>query len=267
MNTRMLRQRLLLTVLTVLTVPTVLWSQDDVRARLESRGLPTDLVDQVTAIAADATARGLPTAPLADKAIEGFAKQVPGARIVAVVRQYGERMIDARNAVQTAGVSAPEGRLITAATDAMGRGFVADDIGRVVRAGPRAEIATPGLTVAAALVAQGMPTSVATDIVAQAIQRGSSPAQILDLPSVARTMQSQGMSPSDAGREMLHGGRGPGGPDGNGGPRPDGPRVGGEDRGGHGPPGGRGGPGSPSGPPQPRPDDHRGPGGRPPRPE
>jgi hypothetical protein len=260
-----LSRLLFLCLLTISTASSVLCAQDDVRARLASRGLPADLVEQVTAIAADATARGLPAGPLADKAIEGFAKQVPGARIVAVVRQYGERMVDARTAVQSAGVSAPEGRLITAATDAMGRGFVAGDIDRVVRAGPRAEIATPGLTVAAALVAQGMPTSVATDVVAQAIQRGSSASQILDLPSVARVMQSQGMSPSDAGREMLHGGGpGPSG-GGNGGPRPDGPRVGGEDHGGHGPEGGR--PGPNSGPPQPRPDDHRGPGGRPPRPE
>lgn len=239
----------------------------DVRARLESRGLPADLVDQVAAIAADATAQGLPSAPLADKAIEGFAKQIPGARIVAVVRQYGARMLDARSAVRDAGVAEPAGPLISAATDAMGRGFAAAEIGRLVRAAPQSEIATPGLTVAAALVAQGITTQVAADVVAQAMQGGSSAAQILDLPSAARAMQSRGMSPEDAGRELLRGGRGgreagappvgnrgPGGLDGRPGPGPD----------------GRGGPGTgptpprPGGtrPPAPRPGD----GGRPPRP-
>lgn len=240
----------------------------DVRARLETRGLPAGLVDQVSAIAAEATSQGLPTAPLADKAIEGFAKQVPAERIVAVVRQYGARMIEARGAVQSAGVAQPEGRLIAAATDAMGRGFAAGEIGRVVRAAVNPQIATPGLTVAAALAAQGMPTTIAADVVAQAIQGGSTPAQILDLPSVARSMQSDGMSPENAGRAMLRGERphGPGAPDAPG--RNQGPgRPGGiEGRPGSGGPGPSRPPGDGSAPPPPRPGGNRGPGGPGPRP-
>jgi hypothetical protein len=227
---------------------TMLFAQD-VRARLESRGLPPDLVEQVTQIAADITAQGLPTEPLADKAIEGFAKQVPAARIVAALRQYGSRMADARSAVQLAGVAEPSGTLITAAADAMGRGLAAGEIGRVVRAAPHAELATPALTVAAALAAQGMPATVAADVVAHAIRGGSSATQILDLPSEVRAMESHGISPDDAGRQMLHGGSGPGGMGGLGGPGSDGRPGAGAD--------GRGGLGAP---PPPRPGG-RGPGG------
>lgn len=231
----------------------------DVRARLESRGLPTDLVDQVSAIAADATARGLPGTAIADKAIEGFAKQIPGARIVAVIRQYGERMFDARTAVQGAGVAEPEGRLITAATDALGRGFAVDDIGRVVRAAPQPELAAPGLTVAAALAAQGIPTQVAASVVAQAMQRGSSASQILDLPSAARAMQSRGMSADDAGRQLLRDGAHAGGPGREGGVPGTEHGPGGLDRhSGSGGPGGEG-----DHPPPPRPGGGHGTDGRP----
>ncbi len=251
----------LLALATLGSVP--LAAQQELRARLESRGLPADLVQQVTAIAAEATAHGLPSAPLGDKAIEGFAKQVPAPRIVAVVRQYGARMVDARSAVQGAGVSEPGGGLITAATDALGRGFAPAEISRVVRAAPQSNLAAPGLTVAAALAAQGMPTQVAADVVAQAMEGGSTAAQILDLPSVARAMQSGGMTPDDAGREMLRGGRS-GDSGRQGGSRPDGGgRQGGVD--GHGGPGSDGRPATPgSGPPPPRPGSGRGPGsGRP----
>lgn len=228
-------------------------SAQDVRARLSSRGLPSELVEQVSAIAADATAHGLPSDPIADKAIEGYAKQVPADRIVAALRQYGSRMVDARSAVQQAGVTQPSGTLIAAATDAMGRGLAAGEIGRVVRAAPQPELATPGLTVAAALAAQGMPAPVAADVVARAIRGGSSATQILDLPSEVRAMESRGISPDDAGRQMLRGGPGGGGPGGGGpgdGQHGGGPGMPGADGHGGGEHDGRGGSGTP---PPPRP--------------
>lgn len=204
--------------------PSCRLAAQDVRARLEARGLPADLVQQISAIAADATAQGLPGDALADKAIEGFAKQIPAARIVAAVRSFGVRMLDARTAVHDAGVAIPPGEIVTAAAEAMGRGFQAADVGRVVRAAPRTELAASGLTVAAALTAQGMTTPRAVEVVTSALQGGRSSAQILDLPSVARAMQSNGLSADEAGRQMLRGGSGGGSGGGGGGEgRPGGP--------------------------------------------
>jgi hypothetical protein len=252
--------------------PYRLTAQTDVRSRLEARGLPADLVQQISAIAADATAQGLPSAPLADKAIEGFAKQIPAPRIIAAVRQFGVRMLDARTAVHDAGVAAPPGDMVTAAAEAMGRGFQSTDVGRLVRAAPSAELAAPGLTVAAALSAQGMPTPRAVEVVTAAFQAGRSSAQLLDLPSLARAMQSNGLSADEAGQQMVRGNafgdRGQRGGDGPMGNRPGGPGMQGGP-GGHGM-NGQSGAGNPPPPPRDgRPPDggHQGPGGgRPVRP-
>lgn len=205
----------------VAMLSTTAQAQTDVRARMEARGLPAELVQQVASIAADATAQGLPTDPLADKAIEGYAKQVPAARIVSVVREFGSRMLEARSAVNDAGVAAPQGELITAAAEALGRGLEASQVGRVVRAAPQSELATSGLTVAAALTAQGMTTPRAVDVVTYAIRHGRTAAQILDLPSTARAMQQRGFTAEQAGEQILRGAGGPGGP-----LRPDGGRDG-----------------------------------------
>jgi hypothetical protein len=262
--------RLCICAAVLATLPPGRLAAQDVRARLEARGLPADLVQQVTLIAADATAQGLPTAPLADKAIEGFAKQIPAPRIIAAVRQFSARMLDARSAVHDAGVAAPPGDMVTAAAEAMGRGFQASDVGHVVRAAPRAELAASGLTVAAALTAQGMTTPRAVEVVTSALKGGNSSAQILDLPSAVRAMQSNGLTADEAGQQMLRGGP-PGDGGRSGGPGPNGGQpgggAGGDGRGpglggdGRGPGSGGGshgpGPGGGTPPPPPR-------GGRPP---
>lgn len=252
----MIRARALL-LAALLAAPATLAAQSDVRARLTARGLPEDLVNQVTAVAAEATAQGLPAAPLADKAIEGYAKHVPAERIVAVVRQFTARMGQARGAVTAAGVRAPSGEVIAAAAEAMGRGLEAQQIGRVVRSARAPALTAPGLTVAAALVAQGMSAPRAVDVVAEALRSGRGANDILDLPSVARALESNGLSPDDAGQRILHGGEGVSGGPGRDGGHVESPGDGGGGKGGRGP-GGSSGP-TPQRPPDGR--DGRGPGG------
>jgi len=142
----------------------------------------------------------------------------------------------------------------------MGRGFHAADVGRVVRAAHRTDLAASGLTVAAALAAQGMTTPRAVEVVTSALQGGRSSTQMLDLPSVAQALQSNGLSPDEVGQRMLRdgsrgdgsrsGGPGPGGGHDNSGPGSDG-RVGGDGRG----------PGPGTGTPPPPPRDGRPPSG------
>jgi len=196
--------------------------QGDLRAQLTSRGLSVELVDGVAAIAADAAARGLPTAPLADKALEGWAKRVPSARIVSVVQQFAGRMVEARDAVRTAGAATPSGDMVTAAAEAMNRGMSAAQVGEVVRAAPAAPSAAPSLRVAAALSAQGMQMEQAVTVVARAMHDGRAVQQILDLPSTMRAWQAQGMAPPEIGRRMLAGAPSGPGMRGPGGPRPEG---------------------------------------------
>ena len=196
--------------------------QGELRTQLTARGLPADLVDGVAAVAADAAARGLPTAPLADKALEGWAKRVPSARIVSVVQQFAGRMVEARDAVRTAGAATPSGDVVAAAAEAMNRGMSAAQVGDVVRAAPASPSAAPSLRVAAALSAQGMQMEQAVSVVARAMHDGRAVEQILDLPSTMRAWQAQGMAPPEIGRRMLAGAPGGPGMRGPGGLRPEG---------------------------------------------
>jgi hypothetical protein len=222
--------------------------QSDVRALLAARGLPADLVDGVAAVAADAAERGLPTSPIADKALEGWAKRAPAERILSVVQAFSTRMGDAQAALRGAGLAAPPGGVIAAAADAMGRGMSASQVSTVVRAGPGAD-AAPALHVAAALSSQGMGMDQAVTVVSAAIRDGRSSDQILEMPSAMRAMQAQGLPPTEIGRQLMEGGgRGPGGP-GRGGPGSMGPGSGGPGPGGMQRPGGNRGPGSGSRPP------------------
>ncbi len=193
----------------LLAAPAVLAAQGaSVEGRLEARGVPVGLARQVAAIAADAASRGVPDGPLADKAIEGWAKQVPAERIVTAVRRFADQMTSARSAVRDAGIATPSGAVIAAAAEAMRSGMRAEQVRSVVQAAAAADFAAPGLSVAAALSAQGLGGDQAVKIVVGAMRSHESMAALLDLPSLARAMHDQGLSPGDIEHRMLDGGDG-----------------------------------------------------------
>jgi len=190
----------------LLALPCTAGAQEaGLRTQLEARGLPAALVTEIEAIAADATAQGIPAGPLADKAVEGWAKRVPPPRIAAVVRQYATHMMQAREAVRSGGVAEPSAHLITAATQAMANGIEGGRVEATVRAAPGPEAAGLGLNVATALHAQGMPVEQAVGVVVEAWGRGEPVSDILDMPSIARAMQAQGMSLAQVGQRLMQG--------------------------------------------------------------
>ena len=204
----------MLVLVALMAAPGSLAAQEgSVTTRLTARGLPADLAQQVQRIASDAAAQGVPSGPLADKAIEGWAKHVPAERIVSAVRQFAGRMAEAGAAVRGAGLASPPGSVVASAAEAMGGGLRADEIRTVVRAAGTAEQASPALSVAASLAAQGIASKQAVTIVVDAMQRRRPMSQLLDLPSVARSLHEQGMSPGEIGDRLLprHGDDGPGG--------------------------------------------------------
>ncbi len=206
----MIRVRLLAAAVPLLVAAVPLHAQGvDIQARMQARGVPADVAAQVAAIATDASARGVPEGPLADKAIEGWAKHVPAARILDAVRSFAGRMESAVAAVRSGGLENPPGQVVAAAAEAMGGGLRAQEVREVVRAAPSATAAPPGLSVAAALAAQGLGSGQAVSIVVGAMQHHRSVAELLDLPSVARAMRDQGMSASEIG-EHISGGEGDG---------------------------------------------------------
>lgn len=196
-----------LVLVPLLAAPASLAAQEpsDLVARMEARGLPHTLATSVAAIATDASARGVPSGPLADKAIEGWAKRVPQARIVSAVRTFAGRMASAVDAVRGGGLEAPPGRLVAAAAEAMGGGLKADEIRSIVRAAPTPSVAAPGLSVVAALSAQGLGSHEAVALVVDAMHKHHAMSDLLNLPSVAQALHDQGVSPGDIGRRILGG--------------------------------------------------------------
>jgi len=194
----------------------------DTQTRLADRGLPPELVRRVLDVSQSAAARGLPGDAVADRAIEGWAKRVPPARIVAALEQYAVRLGDARDAVGQAGITSPPPEMIVAAAEALGRGLGPAQVGAVVHAARTPGAVASGLSVATALVAEGLAPDAAVGVVVAAMRGGRSVEQLLDMPSTARAMRAGGMEPGEVGRRMMRGG-GPGGERPGGvGPRPPG---------------------------------------------
>jgi hypothetical protein len=189
----------------LLIPPALAGQQPDLQEQMRTRGLPDELVAQVTTVAADATAQGLPADPLVQKAIEGWAKRVPPDRILAAVRQFRLRLHDAREALMGTGHPDPLGPVVTAAAEAMGRGLERHQLGSVVDAAPSPVAAGRGLRVAAALTAQGIRADEAVAIVVRAMRQGQPDAQLLDLPSVANAMRARGMPPGQIGQRLMRG--------------------------------------------------------------
>ncbi|MDD1678524.1 MAG: hypothetical protein LUO93_04995, partial [Methanomicrobiales archaeon] len=124
---------------------------------------------------------------------------------LAAVRQYTTRLGDGQAALVQAGLTAPPPAVVVAAGEALGRGLDPDQVGQVVHAARTSAAVAPGLTVAAALSAQGLRTSEAVDVVVEAMRRNRSVGQLLDLPSTARAMQSEGLDAQEVGRRMMRG--------------------------------------------------------------
>jgi hypothetical protein len=201
--------RALLSVLVMLALPAAGAAQEqpasDVRTALLARGAPADLADQVGKVVADAAAQGLPSQTLADKALEGWAKNAPPARVLSAVVDLRQRLATARNVVTEAGVAAPSGSVVAAAEQALARGMSSESIRELVRSAGAAEAASTGLMVAGLLSAQGMERGAAAQAVERAYRDGRSSTEVLELPSLAALMIARGMTIPEVTRRMLTG--------------------------------------------------------------
>ncbi|OYV66510.1 MAG: hypothetical protein B7Z72_11225 [Gemmatimonadetes bacterium 21-71-4] len=113
--------------------------------------------------------------------------------------------------MRSGGLEAPPGRVVAAAAEAMGGGLGAEEVRQIVRAAPTPAAAAPGLSVVAALTAQGLGSGQAVTIVVDALHSHRAVSDLLNLPSAARALQDEGMSPGEVGRRILDGGDGQGG--------------------------------------------------------
>lgn len=181
--------------------------ESDVGETLAARGAPADFAQQVVEIVARAGAQGLPTEPLVDKALEGWAKRgrVPPARVVNVLEQLAGRLLVARDETVRAGLTDAPGGVVAAAAEALGRGMSPAEVQQVIASAPAPQAAATALTVAASLTAQGLASSAAVRSVGDAFVRGEGVAEVLELPSVVAALTAGGVPMSEVARQILEG--------------------------------------------------------------
>jgi hypothetical protein len=182
--------------------------QVSIRELLIARGAPAQFADQVAAIVTAAEAEALPIEPLVSKALEGWAKRgrVPPERVVAVLNQTQASLRLGREVTVGAGLDPPPAAVVAAAAGALGRGISREDVLDIMAAAPEPDAAATGLTVAAALAAQGLERRAAVKAVSDAFRGGRSPDEVLEFPSAVTGQRARGESLDDVARRILEGG-------------------------------------------------------------
>ena len=202
--------------------------QQQVRETLMARGAPADFAERVETIVVEAASEQLPTEPLVSKALEGWAKRgrVPPDRVLTVMTQLQTQLRAGRELTLDAGLNPPPGNVVAAAAGALGRGAGRQEVTEIIEAAPNPEAAATGLTVASALMAQGLERAAAVRAVGDAYRGGRVPAEVLEFPSVVSGLRAQGEPMAGIARRIMEGGGLPvpmgqgGGMGGQGGPPP-----------------------------------------------
>ena len=171
-------------------------AQDDVTARLAGR-VPPAIAAAVSALADSARVRGLPVAPLVDKALEGVVKGVPADRILPAVRTVLDQLDAAASALRGAGVT-PSGDAVEAGEFAVAAGLTPGDIGAIAQSADRSHPTAVALQVAGALAAMGVPRAQTVGLVQGAIRSGRPVGDLVSLPGQVQAAMARGAPPAAA---------------------------------------------------------------------
>jgi hypothetical protein len=151
-----------------LLLPCVLGAQDTAGARRLEQRLDARTAAEVLRIADSASAAGIPSGPLFDKALEGAARRADGRRIVDAVRGLASRMSDARAVL---GAITSESDLVAAA-GAIQSGVPATELARLRGARREGSLALP-LVVLGDLIERGVPVRTAVGVVVEVAGTGA----------------------------------------------------------------------------------------------
>lgn len=164
--------------------------------------LPADAAAQVRAIAARATARALPGTPLVEKALEGAAKGVAPARIVAAVQALADQLMSAAGAIHDAGVAIPDSASVEAGAFALNAGLDAGQVRALAQAAGLAGQRATALRVAGTLAALGVPPQQTVDLVTRSLD---STADLNTLSAQVQAGMAHGKSAAAAAAGLAHG--------------------------------------------------------------
>ncbi len=182
----------LMVLVVMLGIPATAVGQGD---RLADR-LDAATYEQVRRVMDSARARGLPTEPLFNKALEGSLKQAPGTRIVTAVAALASRLETSLAELQP-GASEPE---LVAGANALAVGVAPQTLRRVRHLQGQRSVAVP-LGVLAELVARGVPVERASGMVLALLERGASARQLMAMSASVYQDIAAGI-PADAALEV-----------------------------------------------------------------
>lgn len=168
-------------------------AQGDVTTQLTGR-LGPDVATAVSAVIDSAHARGLPTAPLVNKALEGAAKGVLGDRIVTAVRMVLEQENTAAVALRSVGESSDGA--VTAGAFAISAGLGPGDVATIASTARSTYPTETALQVAGTLTALGVPPARSVGLVDATIKAGGPVADLVTLPSQVQAAMAHGAPPA-----------------------------------------------------------------------
>lgn len=163
--------------------------QADGLDRLEGE-YPADVIRGVEDVLERAGELGLPRQAMADKALEGAAKRVPGDRLL----QALERRLDGLRTAADALPADAGPASVRAGADALGQGLDPDDVRGIGEVASEAE-RPAALVVLGELSRLGLPVDQAETSVARALERGGGSASVLALGQQVRDAVRAGESP------------------------------------------------------------------------
>ncbi len=177
-------------------------AQEPGRVERARAGLPRSAASRLDQILGQAAARGLPTAPLVDKTLEGEAKGAPPERILLVVQQLAGNLGRARDLL--AAGTPPEPEDVSAAADALRRG-VSERAVRALHAGHGLRSFALPVEPLADLHEIGVPDDQAVALLHAWAARRSKGVDLRDLPAAVERMIRSGTLPAQAAQSIAQG--------------------------------------------------------------
>lgn len=165
-------------------------AQETARERAQ-RALPPEVFRDLSTLANEMSASGVPDEPLYVKALEGAAKRVPPDRLLPAVRAYAGRLGQARLAF---GQEAPT-PLLVAGADALQRGVSPETLRALPSDRPRSPMA---VVLLADLLESGVPADRALEILRDVMRQRARDDRMLDISARVRRLIRQGLTPQEA---------------------------------------------------------------------
>ena len=157
----------------------------------------------LTATLERARVNGVPGDPLVSKALEGVAKRVPEDRILAVVDRLEANLVQARSALEQAGMSSPAGYVISGVASAFERGVPWEAVQSIVGVIREGQPTVVAMHTVADLVGRGLGVDESLGMVVAVLERGGGAREVLALPPALDQLRTRGLSAPDAAREIL----------------------------------------------------------------